>query len=405
MNLSIDIARRYLFGKKSTNAINIISWISVLGVAIGTAALILILSVFNGFEVLISSLFNAFNPDIIITPKEGKDFEDREEVFKGLMDINGVEAVSKTMEEIVLFQYDNVQEVGILKGVDTYFNAVTSIDSTIRRGTFLLQEKGISYGVIGMGIANKLGVTIQDGFTPIVVYFPNLGSSSPFSQNYSSQVLYPGGIFTVQTERDFEVIISSLAFLQKLRSDANSIGAYELKLNPKAREKDIKKEITAILGDGFYIKNRFEQDEAFLKLMNIEKWVSFALAGFAFVLIAFNLVGSLWMIVLDKRKDISILKSMGFTDRGIQMLFILEGIFICGLGIIIGLIMAFVFYGLQKQFGIISIPSGFIINAYPIEMRFYDLLVVGITVFSIGFLASLPGSIRARNIKSFIREE
>ena len=163
--------------------------------------------------------------------------------------------------------------------------------------------------------------------------------------------------------------------------------------------------MTEILGDSFVIKNRFEQDEVFLKLMNIEKWVSFTLAGFAFILIAFNLVGCLWMIVLDKRKDISILKSMGFTSNNVQLLFLIEGLLICLLGILIGLTVSFILYFLQKQFGIIGIPEGFIIDAYPAEIKWTDLVVVSFTVLIIGFLASIPGSIRAKKVKPYFREE
>lgn len=405
MNLSLDIARRYLFGKKTTNAINIISWISVLGVAIGTAALILILSVFNGFEGIISGLFNAFNPDMVITPTQGKDFEDDPELLKNIKSIEGVINVSRTITEVVLYQYNEIREVGFIKGVDNNFNQVTEIDSTLRRGKFILQNNSVNYGVAGIGMANKLGLSIDDGYTPIIAYIPRLTSGSPLQKNYNSQVLYPSATFSVQTEDDYQSMITNLEFVQKLREDQKSIGAYELKLDPNIKEKKIRKELEVLLGEKFVIRNRFEQDEAFLKLMNIEKWVSFALAGFAFVLIAFNLVGSLWMIVLDKKQDISILKSMGFTDQNVQSLFILEGLLICGLGIFIGLAMGIILYLLQLYVGIIRIGEGFIIEAYPVKMFFSDVVIVSLTVLSIGFLASLPGAIRAKRIKPYVREE
>lgn len=405
MKLSFDIARRYLFGKKSTNAINVISWISVSGVAIGTAALILILSVFNGFEGLISGLFNAFNPDLMITAKEGKVFEDDQEIYDALLQVEGVLSISKTIQEIVLLKYDEVDDFGIIKGVDQYFKEVTNIDSTLRKGKFILEEKGVNYGVAGIGLANKLGLSVEDGYTPMVVYVPRLKATGPMAQGYGSAVLYPAGTFSVQTEQDVQTIISSLSFVQNLRQSKTTIGAYELKLDPNIKEQKIRTDIQEIVGESFAIKNRFEQDEAFLKLMNIEKWVSYALAGFAFVLIAFNLVGCLWMIVLDKKKDISILRTMGYTPDNIQVLFIIEGLFICIFGIIIGLFFAIVFYALQKSFGIISIPEGFIIDAYPMEMRLTDVLIVTGTVLTIGFLASVPGSIRAKAIKAFVREE
>jgi lipoprotein-releasing system permease protein len=217
--------------------------------------------------------------------------------------------------------------------------------------------------------------------------------------------MYPAGTFSVQTEQDYENIITNLEFVQQLRENEGEIGAYELKLNGLVKEHIVRKNVNTLLEDKFIIKNRFEQDEAFLKLMNIEKWVSYALAGFAFILIAFNLVGCLWMIVLDKKKDISTLRSMGFTSNDVQWLFMLEGLLICILGVAIGLSLSFIFYLLQSNFGIISIPEGFIIDAYPIEMRLSDTLVVLLTVLIIGFLASIPASIRAKSIKSFVREE
>lgn len=405
MNLSFDIARRYLFGKKSTNAINVISWISVSGVAIGTAALILILSVFNGFEGLISGLFNAYNPDLIITPQQGKDFKEDPALLKQLLEIPGILEISRTVEEIVLFQYDDVQEVGVIKGVDKNFQSVTDIDSTIRKGVFILEANDRDYAVAGIGIASKLGVNLDEGFTPIVAYIPRLNANSPLAKKYNSLSMYPAGTFSVQTEQDFENIITNLSFVQKLREDDTTIGAYELALDEKVSEDEIRSNIRSILGDKFIIKNRFEQDEAFLKLMNIEKWVSYALASFAFVLIAFNLVGCLWMIVLDKKKDISILRSMGFTSANVQKLFIVEGLLICTLGVAIGLSLSFLFYILQINFGIISIPEGFIIDAYPIEMRIGDALLVILTVMGIGLLASIPASIRAKSIHAFVREE
>lgn len=405
MKLSLAIARRYLFGKKSTNAINIISWISVSGVAIGTAALFLILSVFNGFESLISGLFNSFNPDLIVTPYEGKVFDDDPEIYAKLAALDGIEIISKTIEEIVLFQYDKIQEVGQIKGVDENFNAVTAIDSTIRKGAFVLNRKGTNYGVAGVGMANKLGLSIEEGFTPINAYIPRLNSFSPFSKKYNSSYLYPSGTFSVQTEQDYSTIIADLTFVQKLREEEGKIGAYEIKVDEAYDQVELRLEMTEILGDSFVIKNRFEQDEVFLKLMNIEKWVSFTLAGFAFILIAFNLVGCLWMIVLDKRKDISILKSMGFTSNNVQLLFLIEGLLICLLGILIGLTVSFILYFLQKQFGIIGIPEGFIIDAYPAEIKWTDLVVVSFTVLIIGFLASIPGSIRAKKVKPYFREE
>lgn len=405
MNFYFQIARRYLFSKKSTNAINIISWISIFGISIGTASLILILSVFNGFEYLMSSIFNAFNPDLKISYIDGKYFEEDPEALEEIANLKGVLVISKTLEEIALFQYGDVQEIGILKGVDDSFHKATDIDSSIRKGGFFTENDGLNYGVIGTGMANKLDVNIRDHFIPIDLFVPRRKPGGPLSRDFKVSSIHPAGTFTVQNEHDYQYIITGLPLLRNLLDDPKRIGALEIRTDPKVKEKKLRAQISEILGPAFEIKNRYEQDESFLKIMNIEKWMSFAIVSLTMLLIAFNLVGSLWMIVLDKKKDISILKSMGATNRDIKNIFLWEGFLICAFGVIMGIVLALLLYGAQKQFGLVSIPEGFIIDAYPIKLKFMDIVVSVLTVFVIGISASFPSAIRASKISAFVREE
>lgn len=405
MKLSFDIARRYLLGKKSNNAINLITWISILGITIGTAALILILSVFNGFESLLSSLFDSFNPDMKIVLDEGKSFEIDDETIKQIKSIEGVIAVSKTIEETALFEYKDAQEVGIIKGVDEEYHNATDIDTTVKRGDYVLQDGTINYAVVGAGMRTKLGVNYNDGLTPISIHMPLRKKVGPVSNPFKTLEVYPSGVFSVQSEADLQYIITNYDFVNKLLSYENQTSALELRLVEDYNESDVRSSINAVLGPGYIIKNSYEQNEAYLKIMNIEKWVSYLIASLTMIMIAFNMVGCLWMIVLDKRKDISILKSMGMTTRHIREIFITEGMLIGTVGVIIGTALALFMYFLQKQFGLVSIPDGFMVRSYPIELKLTDFAIVIATVLSISYLASILPARKAGRIETQLRSD
>lgn len=403
-NLSFDIAKRYLFGKKSTNSINIITGISVFGISIGTAALILILSVFNGFEGLISDLFNAFNPDVKIIPKEGKYFQLSNDIIKQIENINGVDHLSKSLEEVALFEYKGSQEIGIIKGVDGSFAAATGLDSFIVNGRYLLKDDKIQYAIIGAGMRNKLSLNIDDRLSPISVYMPLKKKKLFGTKEYKFMDVYPGGIFKVQSDNDFQYILVSLDFVSELLNINNSYTALELKLSQENSDETIY-QIEAILGDRFSVKDRYQQDEAFLKVMEIEKWISFLITGFTMLLIVFNLVGALWMIVLDKKKDIAILKSMGYTDKMIKNIFIKLGLLISSVGIVLGIFLALLFYYIQTEYGIIGVPSGFLIDAYPVKLKLTDFIIVISTVLAIAYLASLLPSRKASLSHTVLRNQ
>lgn len=404
MNLSFNIAKRYLFGKKSTNAINIISGVSILGITVGTSALIIILSVFNGFEGLIKQLLNGFNPDVKITLSEGKHFLIDDEKLNQIKNIDGILYVSKVIEEVALFEYNESQKAGIIKGVDEYYTKVTQIDSSLQNGKFMLEDPKANFAVFGRGIANDLNLNTIDRLTPVTVYVPRRKKKTIADQDFKLASLYPSGSYSDKNETDYTYVIASHKMVSKLLDRKNLVSALELKLDGEQKS-SMMKELQSIMGDGFKIKDRLMQDATHLKIMNIEKWMSVLLVSLILILLAFNMIGSIWMIVLDKKKDISILKSMGFTADKIRNIFLAEGLLISVIGLVIGCFISLIFYFLQKNFGIIGIPDGFVVDAYPIELRMSDYLVATLIVLTIGIIASIPPAIRAARISNFIRND
>lgn len=406
MNLALKIARRYLFAKKTTNAINIITGISVFGIAVGTAALILVLSVFNGFEDLITTMYSNFNPDVKILPAKGKTFEVDSTLLAKIKAVQGVQYVAQTLEETAFFEYKGSQDVGTVKGVDDFYKVVTGIDSTVREGKFKLHQDGApEMAVLGLGMRNKLQVNVVDDITPMIVYMPKTKEVGIFEPQFRRLSVYPVGTFVIQQEFNNEYVLTSLEFARKLLDTENAVNALEIKLSGGLNQDRVIGNLRQVVGKELVVKNRFEQEEAFLKLMQVEKWLSFAIVSLMMLLVAFNLVGALWMIVLEKQKDISILKSMGAVDATIRNIFLNEGLLLCVVGIAIGFLLAIATYGAQKTFGLVGIPGNFIVEAYPISMRFVDFMVVALTVAAIGLLASIPPALRAVRVPTIIREE
>lgn len=406
MNLSFKIATRYLLGRKSTNAINLITWISILGMSIGTTALILILSVFNGFESLLGGLVNEFNPDLRITPKEGKYIEADDDQIAELRKLTGVVGLAKTLEEIALFDYKGSQEAGMLKGVDDNYANVTGVKNTIVRGEYLLKEESTNYAVMGIGMYNKLSINTSDGITPITAYMPQRSKSGPLAKDFRSLPIYPAGVFSIGSEEDSQLILVPYSFAENILGQKKSISALELKVDPvKISEKKLRQQISDILGENITTKNKYEQNESFLKIMNIEKWVSFLIVCLTLVIISFNIVGALWMIVLDKKLDISVLKSMGLCNSSIRNIFLKLGSFIGLFGYMIGIVFALILYWLQQKFNLVTMPGGSIIDSYPIELRFIDFITVFITVIIIATLASILPARRAVSVSAFVKYE
>ncbi len=403
LQLPVYISGRYLFSRKSTNVINIITGIATLGISVGTAALILILTVFNGFEDLINGMMGNFNPDVTITPASGKTFTVDSSRIRALYEIKGVREVGLSLEEVAFFEYAKMQDFGIIKGVSRNFGSIVNIDSTIQEGIFKTEDRDNYYAVVGAGMRNKLSVNIENPLEPLSVFMAKSEDTDVAEQQFRQQVAMPIGTFSVQQDFDNQYVISALEMVQRLLAKKDEISAYELKLEKRDDRKTIDA-IRKVMGSEFVVKDRYQQNAAFLKIMNVEKWMSFAIVSLMLILIAFNMIGSLWMIVLDKKKDIAVLKALGMRDGKIRNIFLSTGLWMVSIGMAVGFVLAEILYVYHKQVGLIPVPEGFMMESYPASMRSLDFLTVGCTVVLIGVLASFPAARKAMSIKAVFNE-
>jgi lipoprotein-releasing system permease protein len=415
MNLPFKFARRYIFSKKSTNAINIISSIAVFGIAIGSMALIIIMSVFNGFEGLLGNLIGNFKPDVRITAVEGKVFVADSSMIQQIRLLEGVHSVSQSLEEIALFEYEGVQNIANIKGVDANYTQVTAIDTCLNDSQeYLIYDsiKNVNYAIIGANLAYAINVGIGKVFNrPLTIYMPKRTgkmSTSPTNKPFKKRSIYPSAIYEVQQSEYDNYAITNLAFVQEITSYKNGeISALEIKLDPKVNESNTLESIRKIAGTTYVIQNRYQQDEALYNITQLEKVVAYFIFAFTLVLVAFNMVGALWMLVIDKKKDISTLKSMGATSRLIHQIFLMEGFLLSFIGLILGCFLAIILCVLQQQYGFVQLSGSgeFIINAYPVEMRWGDFLIVILTVLGIGTCAAWIPAQKASTIQSVQRKE
>lgn len=391
MNLPFFVARRYLFAKKSHNAINIISGISVAGVTIGTMALIIVLSVFNGFDNLVKSLFNSFDPDLKISLVEGKTFIPTNEQLSKLLNTPGVAYYTKVVEENALIRYGEKQLPATIKGVDTNYLKVCGLDTMVVEGDFVLNEKGIDYTVIGQGIAYYLAVGLNF-VNPLIVYVPRKteGYSIDATNAFNIHYIHPKGIFSIEQEYDLKYMIVPYKFAAKLLNDSLSATALEVKIKAGANNDVVQKDIAAIFGKEFSVKNRFQQKEIFYRIMKYEKWAIFFILSFILMVASFNIIGSLSMLIIEKKKDISTFQSMGADNRTIRNVFLSEGLMISLFGAIVGCLLGTIVCWVQLRFGIIKLSGSgsFIIDAYPVAMKFSDVFFTFFTVIAIGFFAA-----------------
>ncbi len=407
MNLPFNIAKRYIFSKKSTNAINVISGISVFGIAMGTSVMILLFSVFNGLEDLLTGFFNTYNPDAKVVPFSGKTFSQDSIDIAQIEKLEGVEFVSKTLQEVAFFEYGSGgdQTFGIVKGVDENFDKVNRIDSIIREGEYTLKIDDKEMAVLGAGIRRKLALNLDDPFTPLSIYSAKRKKVSATSKPFKKVSIFPSGVFAAyQEELDNQYVFTSLKFTEDLLSLPNRLSALEIKFNPSINQSETIEAIQKIVGSKFEIKDRYQQEETYFNVLKMEKWLMFALLSFAMILVAFNMVGALWVIVLDKKKDIAILKSMGAEDSQIRNIFLNNGLLLTSLGIIIGIVLSLILYIIHQKWGLVTMPEGSIIDIYPSSLRFGDFIVVSFTVMLIGLLATLGPARRAAKINTLIQE-
>ena len=401
MHIAQFIAGRYLFARKSHNVINIISAISAIGMAVGTAALIIILSVYNGFDSLIRSMMSNVEPDLLITPAAGKTFVPDNSTFDWIYDQPSVRNMCCVLEEQVFISYEGKQSLAKAKGVDWVYEEESPLKDHMRDGEFKLHRGDVPLAVVGAGLAYELGISPRF-LAPIEIYFPTrtgrISLANPAASIESVRV-YPSGLFSVNNDVDAELLIVPIEKMQELLEYDDEVSAVELRLtedSPKDELKRLQKEIGARLGPGFKVKDRFQQNESLYKMMKYEKAAIFMILIFVIIIIAFNIFGSLTMLIIEKKEDIRILRSMGAQESLIRKIFVLEGWFISLVGLAGGLVIGISFAAIQQAFGIIKMPGHFVVQAYPIILSWSDILLTIVGVAAIGYLiALLPASIHS----------
>jgi len=391
VKLSLYIAKRYLFAKKSRNAINVISGISAAGVAVGTMALIIILSVFNGLEMMVTSIFNTFDPDLKITAAEGKTFIPDSARLTLLTRADGISCYSLTLEENALLKYGDKQVIGTIRGVDENYVRVTDIDSALWEGEFILtSEKERPWAVPGLGVAQYLGIRINF-ITPLFIYVPRPGAPTSINpeEAFNRKYIFPSGIFQIEQSYDSKYVYLPLSFTRELIQNEKSISSIEIKFTPDADPGRVQRNVSNIFGKEYLVQNRFEQQEIFYKVMRSERLAIFLILTLIIVIASFNIVGSLTMLIIEKERDIEILRSLGADNNLIRKIFIFEGWLISITGAITGIILGFIVCWLQQTYGLVKLNSTtLIMDAYPVMMKLKDFIIVPATVLLIGYWAA-----------------
>ncbi len=391
MNLPFFIAKRYLISRKKKNIINIISGIATAGVSLGTFALVVVLSVFNGFDDLIKSYFSILDPDLKITATKGKLFDPSYIRDSVLTNLPGIVGFAEVIEENALLTYKNRQVIANMKGVSSNFNQITGIDSLIIDGAFRLEAGGAFFAVPGVGVAANLD--IKNNFTePIHIYVPKRGLKTSFNPdnalNYS--YIYPSGVFSLLEDVDARTVFVPVSFAAGLIDAGNNVSSIEIKISDKFSIKQVNKVIGEKIGSEYLVKNKYQQHDTLYKTMKAEKWVTYLILVFILIVASFNILGSLSMLIIDKKEDILILRSMGATHQLIRWVFLFEGWLISIIGATAGLFLGIIVCWIQLYFGIVSLPGNgsFVISSYPVDIQLPDLFLVFFVVLLIGLLAA-----------------
>lgn len=392
MRLASFIAGRYLFARKSHNVINVISAISVVGMAIGTAALTIILSIYNGFDSLVRDMMGNLEPDILITPSKGKVFVPEGECYDWIYAQESVASMCTVLQEQVFISYDGHQGVAMAKGMDSVAQEESPIRENIRDGKFEFRHGDIPEGVVGVGLAYKMGINPRF-LAPIQLYYPSrtrkLSPSSP-SSSIEYINIWPSGLFSINSEIDNSYILLDIDKMRELLEySGEEVSAVEIRMKEGCETRELKRVIDGIserLGEDFTVSDRFRQNESLYKMMKYEKASIYLILIFVILIIGLNIHASLSMLIIEKREDISTLRAMGAGEKLIRRVFVLEGWFISLLGLAIGLLMGLAFCLLQQRFGLISMPGNFVIQAYPVVLKASDLLITALSVAILGYL-------------------
>ena len=395
MNFPFYIARRYLFSKKSHNAINIISAISVCGVAIATMALVCTMSVFNGFQDLVASFFTTIDPELKVSPVTGKTIDTKHPLLLDLKEYPAISVYTETLEENALVVANGRQAMITIKGVDDNFAEATDLTQLLYgEGTFILHADVLEFGVLGIQLAAQLGLNASFD-TPIQVYAPQKGEHinpiNPLSGFNQDELYSPGVVFAVkQAKYDANYIITSIGFAQRLFGKKGEVSSIELKFKKGTDLQKAKKDIKELLGNDFEVKDRYEQQEDVFRIMEVEKLIAYLFLTFILLVACFNIIGSISMLIIEKRNDVRTLRNLGATDTQIVQIFLFEGRMISTFGAIIGVAIGLILCYLQQVFGFISLgesSGNFVIDAYPVSVHLWDVVLVFFTVMIVGYIA------------------
>ena len=395
MNFPFYIARRYLFSKKSTHVINVISGISIVGVAITTMALVVTLSVFNGFHDLVASFFTSFDPQLKITPAMGKTVAADDPVLTQIRQLPQVEVATECVEDMALAIYKGRQAMVMIKGVDDNFGQLTHINEILMgEGDFSLHAADLDYGIPGIRLADQLGTGYYYD-EPIHIYAPRregqLDMTAPEEAFEEEELYSPGVIFNVkQSKYDKNYILTSISFARRIFAQQGMLSSLELRLKAGSNFDKVKSEIKKACGDKFIVKDRFEQQDDTFKIMKIEKLIAYIFLTFILMVACFNIIGSLSMLIIDKKNDVVTLRNLGASDKQIVRIFLFEGRMISAIGAIIGIIIGLLLCWIQQTFGIVALGTSsgnYVVDAYPVSVHPEDIILVFITVLIVGFLS------------------
>ncbi len=393
-------AWRYFNSKKSTNAINIIAWVTVAAMAVGTAALVIVLSIFNGFEGLVKDLYSSFYPDVRITSRNEKVMLLTAGQVQQIMSMNGIAFVSFTVEENAHIQNGTFRTNATIKGVDENYSKVTDISNHLLNGTYDLGDNESASMVLGSGVENALNLLSDRAIIPLTVYMPKRGVTAvadPLA-SISTVTIKPRGAFAIQQDFDNKYVLTNLALLKEMIGlNENEYTSAEIKLADGADEKKVIQQLQKQLGNNYLVENRYQQNRSLFAVMQLEKWAIYGILSLILIVAAFNMIGALTMLVLEKQQDVQILKAMGATNKFVQKIFLSEGVLLAMTGTVIGIALALLFCLLQVTFKIIPLQGSFVIDYYPVKVMITDLLLIVATVLFISIAASwLPSAKAAR---------
>jgi len=395
LNFPFYIARRYLFSKKSTHAINVISAISVVGVAVATMALVVTLSVFNGFHDMVASFFTQMDPQLKVTPVKGKTASADDPILTKIRQLPQVEVATECLEDQALAVYGDRQLMVKVKGVEDNFDSLTHIREILEGdGTYELHAADMNYGIPGLGVAYLLGM----GYTydnPLKIYAPKregqLDLANPMEGFVEDELYSPGVLFAMkQSKYDKNYILTSIAFTRKLFAQDGMLSSLELRLKPGSDFDEVKSEMKKLAGDKYYVRDRYEQQEDTFRIMKIEKLIAYIFLTFILMIACFNIIGSLSMLIIDKRDDVVTLRNLGASDRQITRIFLFEGRMISVIGAVIGIAIGLLLCWLQQQYGFVRLGSSegsFVVDAYPVSVHPTDIILIFVTVVAVGFFS------------------